>query len=471
MRGVAPVVVAVIALVVGLVIGAGVTILAAPAPTPQTVTRTVTQTVPTTITVTAPAEPGMAVTVTQTVTRTVTQPPVTVTQTVTQTVEAPGLSGVILIGGLLSLSGPLETFGQNHKAAMELAAMEVNEYYSLLGVPATIELRIEDTEVKPDVALEKIQALHAAGVRFFVGPLSSGELSRIKEYADANQLLVISQSSTAPALAIPGDFIFRFTPDDTKQGPAIARLIYDSGVRRLVIVYRQDTWGEGLQKAVREAFERLGGVVEEVIGYPRDATEFSAEISALNSKIEELINQYGADQVGVELIAFEEVVTIFQTANEYPALKQVKWFGSDGTAKSGKIVEDPVAREFASSIEFYNTIFAPASSPKNERVRRYIEETFGRVPDSYTYSAYDAVWVIALSMLQVGSPDPVKVRDVLARVAEQYFGATGWIKLNEAGDLEVANYEIWAVKLMGGEYEWQHVATYIGAADSINWIG
>lgn len=389
-------------------------------------------------------------------------------------VTAPrGLAGTIVIGGLLPLSGGLGSFGKHSKVAMELAASEVNDFFASLGIDAKVELRIEDTETKPEVCLEKLQALHAAGVKFFVGPMSSGELSTIKEYAGANKLLIVSQSSTAPALAIPGDFVFRLCPDDTKQGPAIARTVYDSGVEHLIIVYRQDTWGEGLKSAVKEAFEKLGGVVEDVIGYPKDAKDFSAEASTLNSKVSQLISKYGADSVGVNLIAFEEAVQFFIAASEYESLKKVRWFGSDGTALSSELIKDQNRRAaaFAAEVKFLNTIFTPTSSPKFEKVKEHVERTLGETPDAYAYSAYDAVWLIALSVLAAGKPDPVAVKQVLPKVAELYFGAAGWTKLNEAGDLGVANYDLWVPKeVEPGKFGWVKAGTYVGATDSITWL-
>jgi ABC-type branched-subunit amino acid transport system substrate-binding protein len=39
-----------------------------------------------------------------------------------------------------------------------------------------------------------------------VGPQTTAEIRRIKGYADANKILLVSQSSTAPDLAIPDDY-------------------------------------------------------------------------------------------------------------------------------------------------------------------------------------------------------------------------------------------------------------------------
>ena len=47
----------------------------------------------------------------------------------------------------------------------------------------------------------------------------------IKPFADANNILVISQGSTASSLAIPNDNIFRFCPNDIREADAIVALM------------------------------------------------------------------------------------------------------------------------------------------------------------------------------------------------------------------------------------------------------
>lgn len=76
---------------------------------------------------------------------------------------ARGLSGEVPIGALLPLSGPLGQFGENDKVAVELAVAEVNEFLEKIGAGWRLKLYVEDTETKPEVALEKLMSLHAKG--------------------------------------------------------------------------------------------------------------------------------------------------------------------------------------------------------------------------------------------------------------------------------------------------------------------
>jgi branched-chain amino acid transport system substrate-binding protein len=125
-----------------------------------------------------------------------------------------GLTGEVPIGVLLPLSGPLATLGEPNRPALLIAADEINNLLAKSGANWRIKLYIEDTETKPEIALEKLMNLHAKGIKVVIGPMGSGEVLKIKEYADSNKILVISQSSTSPMLAIKGDYIYRFVPND-----------------------------------------------------------------------------------------------------------------------------------------------------------------------------------------------------------------------------------------------------------------
>ena len=427
--------------VITLLIGLGIGVVAAPAVFPPPEAVTVTETVPTTVTVAT-----------------------------TVTAPAPGLTGEVPIGALLPLSGDLATFGENSKTAAEMAVYEANAFLEKIGAAWRLKLIVEDTATSPDVCLEKLKSLAAKGVKIVVGPQSSAEVRNIKGYADANKILIISQSSTAPGLAIPGDFVYRFCPTDFVQGPAIARLMFDDGISYVIPVWRGDAWGDGLKEATEKRFVELGGVFDEGVRYDPEAKEFSAEVKVLADKVRAAVEAYGADKVGVFYIAFEEVTTFFTQARDYDVLWQVKWYGTDGTALSGALIEDTAAAEFAAAVKFVSTIFAPTKSDKFEKVRSYIKEKLGRDPDSYTYATYDIVWAVTYSLLAVNSYDPEAVKAILPDVTASLFGASGWVVLDEAGDRAFADYDLWAVVEEDGTFKWEHVGAYRYATDSIEWF-
>jgi len=380
------------------------------------------------------------------------------------------LSGEIKLGFLGSMSGDLASFGENELAAAEYAAEQVNEYLANAGANWTIAIEVEDTQTDATVCLEKVESFAARGINLLIGPLSSGEVRNIMGYLNNNKILAISQSSTALDLSVANDYVFRFCPNDLGQSPAIARLIFDDGKNVVIPVVRNDAWGAGLRDGVQAEFVDLGGTFLEGIAYVPGATEFSAEAADLDTKVQAAISTYGAENVAVLFISFEEVGPFFTEASNYPVLSTVKWYGSDGTALAAALIDDATIADFAIATEFPNTIFAPTHSAKWEAVRQNNLAVVGREPDSYSYAVHDVVWAYALSLMAVDTYDAEAVKEVLPSVTEAMFGASGWIVLDTTGDRLSSDYDIWhVVETTPGVYGWEHTGVWNFASDTITW--
>jgi len=465
--------VAVAAVIIAILVGVGIGIAAAPsiiAPAAVTSTTTVTSTVEKTETVTTTLGAGATATVTTTVSA---EKTVTVTSTVekTKTVSAGagGLTGEIPIGALLPLSGVLASFGQNSKVAAEIAVEEVNEFLEKIGAGWRLKLYVEDTETKPSVALEKLMALYSKGVKVVIGPMASAGVKALKEYADSNKILVISPSSTSPALAIPDDYIFRFPPTDELQGKIAPRFAKTIGATHMIVVWRGDAWGDCLADVVKKRAAELGIEVAKEIRYAPEATEFSAEVAALASAVDDLVSAgVSPDKILVVLIGFEEARGVLLDATEYEVLWKVKWFGSDGTALSSKLIEDPKVAEFSASVRFVNPI-AGSETKGFWRLVEKVKERIGRIPESYSVNTYDAIWIIAHALLITDRYDGEALKNIFMDVVDQYYGANGHIVLNEAGDRAYANYLLWEIVKTDGGYEWKLTGRYDYETDVVKW--
>ena len=368
----------------------------------------------------------------------------------------------VVFGALLSLTGSTSSMGESSEAALELAVEDINEYLLSIGSKTRISVIVEDTKTDPAVALEKLQSLAGKGVRVVIGPVCSAEVETIKAYAEENGILLVSASSIAPSLAIPGDNVFRFCPDATHQAEAVARLMWEDGVRVVIPLWRGDVWGDDLAKARKDSFEELGGTVVDGVRYSPTTEDFSTELGSLNSKVSQTIAQYGdVDSVGVYLLAFEEVVPIFIQAQNYTRISTVKWYGNNAVALDKELVSNAQAAQFAIRTGFPNPSYAVGKTEKYGPVEDQIREKIGRPPNNYAFAAYDALWVATLSYLATGrTNDSATLKKALQQTAGSYFGATGWTALNEAGDRKFGDYDFWAVREDNGAFLWERVASY-----------
>ena len=373
------------------------------------------------------------------------------------------LSGEVKIGSIIPLTGKLARSGEENKIGYELGVEHFNQYLADKNASWFLSVVSEDSQTQATVSLEKVQALRAQGIQHVIGPQSSGNIQNIKGYVDANNIMIISPSSTSPLLAIPDDSIFRLAPDDSNQAVALVRVLQDAGIDVIVPIWRDEAWGVGLERAIRDAFPAAGGIVHEGISYNPEANDFSTEASILAEIVREYVDEYGAERVGVTYFGFGEALILFQSAASHDILDDIRWFGADAVTKDTVIIDDPITSEFATNIEFTTLLVASGKNEFSKQVEEAVEEAIGRTPRTYASSAYDAIWLLGLSMERAQSTDVSTLTAIFPEVAAEHQGALGSTRLNANGDLAQTNYDVWNVS----DGQWTQVGVYYAATDSI----
>nr|WP_303715330.1 ABC transporter substrate-binding protein [Methanoculleus marisnigri] len=173
----------------------------------------------------------------------------------------------IFVGALLPLTGDYAEGGEASRVALEVAAGDINDYFTAIDSDYRVGVIVEDTGTDPAVALEKLQALGEQGVRIVIGPGSSAELNATRTYADEHGIVLISTMSTAPSLAIADDNVYRFVPPDTYQADAMAYYLKEEGTSAIVPAWRGDVWGDELEKLATASFKRGNGTVLDGVRY------------------------------------------------------------------------------------------------------------------------------------------------------------------------------------------------------------
>jgi len=369
----------------------------------------------------------------------------------------------VKIGVLVSLTGSWSSLGKNTVAALRIAAADLENIRPQYH-PARFRFLVRDTQLDPEKALDAIRDLDQRGVRIVIGPQSSAEVARIKPYADAHNILVISQGSTASSLAIPGDNIFRFCPNDTREAEALVALLQHDGIRAIVPLWRNDAGNNGLHDSVQIRFQAFGGRVASGFRYEPTTTDFSVATNSIASQIASLIGGgINPSAIAVYLAAFDEAVDVFHSAQANPTLANTAWYGSDGVALSAALTSDSSAAGFAASVGYPNPIFGLPDTLRNrwQPIADEIEARSGITPDAFALSAYDALFVVQLALQH---PKPLKNFDrfkaAFVEEADHYRAITGSTTLDAAGDRLNGDFDFWAVRLRNGNYTWVRVGTY-----------
>jgi branched-chain amino acid transport system substrate-binding protein len=371
--------------------------------------------------------------------------------------RAQNQSGDLVIGALLSLTGSWSTLGQASQALLNLAVDDINAFLSGAGSQLRVRLRIEDTQLVPDTCVNSLKALVGAGANLVIGPQSSSEASAILPMLSSARVLSISQGSTASTLSLPGDNLFRWVPDDPLEAEAVVALAKAQGIQTLVPCWRGDAGNRGLAVSVRQQFQDAGGIVTPGVEYPTDSPAFASVVQQISREV-----QNAAGPVAVYLAAFDEVVDLFRVATGDARLGAVPWYGSDGVAFSQVLAGDTIAAAFAARTNYANpTLLRPDNArAKWEPLVQRVIDAGGDEPDAFGLAAYDAFWCGVMARLMAGTNDLALWKSYLSFTAENFFGATGWGRLNANGDRAYGDYDFWALRIVDGEPDWVSVAKY-----------
>lgn len=370
----------------------------------------------------------------------------------------------IVIGGLFSITGNWATLGVASKAAMEIGIEDVNQYLAAGNTGFQFSADIQDTKLDPATALTAVTAMKAAGVEVVIGPQSSAEVAAIKSYVDANGVLVVSQSSTAGTLAVANDNVFRLTPSDALEATALVGLMKADGIMTVIPFWRNDAGNVGLQVATRAQFPGSGRTVTAGVEYTATQTDFAASLAALKTQVQAAIAASGGTAtVAVAHAGFDEVVNIFQAASADPVLSSVRWYGTDGTALNEPLRTNATAAAFAKTVSFWAPIpgVDAAASARWQPVATRIASRGGQAPDAFALAVYDAVWITAQAYLATGGRgQPEALKAALVTAADAFYGASGWTKLNEAGDRKYGDFDFFSLTQSGANYSWVLSAQY-----------
>ena len=388
-----------------------------------------------------------------------------------------------VVGAIIPFTGSFSSIGKSTKLALEKAEYDVNKYFEKMNSSSRFNLVMANSKSSAEDSLEAIKQLHSLGAKIIVGPATSTAVSSAKEYADTNNIILISYSSTSPLLSLEGDNLFRLVPDDINQGKVIADRMTDDGIKVVVPMWRGDIYGNELYKSTKNHFEKLGGKMEEGINYKPHTGKFATSLHRINfimwnkdlqrldSIVDEAIKKYGANSVGVFIISYDEITPILIQSSMYHSLANVRWYGSDSIAQNHHITKNIDSALFAIKTNFSNPLYSiDTKSPTIHELIELLEQKLHDGGESITYPAiaYDSFWISSLSLdtnstnsshfLNYKSSNKKSFKDIVFETAESFNkGMSGKIQLNKAGDRMGENYDFWGVSKhpQKGYYLWK----------------
>ena len=201
-------------------------------------------------------------------------------------------------------TGQLASSGPPMFAGVKLAINEINDLGGVLGKP--IAYSDGDDGTDPAVAKATVDRLIAEGNQVIIGAGASGITKAVLPTTVAAGVVLFSPCNTAAELSQIDDkgLYFRTAPADGLQAAALTNLIMRDGVRKIVIVARDDSYGKGLMDAVKQNLLSAGLADADVKNMPYnvDKPDFS--------HVGDDVKAFTPD--GVLVIGYDESATVFE---------------------------------------------------------------------------------------------------------------------------------------------------------------
>lgn len=396
--------------------------------------------------------------------------------------DSPPVPETRTIGILEPKTGSASTAVQTE--ALMLALAEFNRYLSENGADWRLDVVERDTKSDPSEALRLVQELDGMGIKAIIGPATSSSVREIKEYADANGMVVVSFTSSAADLSIPHDAIFRTIPDAKNTALAMHAQMRHDGINEIITIFRDDSVGRSVNHTLYETIADGSGNMS-----VRDSIKFApdmADVSAIVSEIKGVLSAAPpvTDYGGLGIVIFDfglDIVNIVHgvaTSGIY-GMNETSWYGPGH--RMDEMASNNVTRSFLAATDYKTFVRAHTENALNIWIDSMINGA-----DAYSYSAYDALFILGNAIHMAGNAtdgDAIAAAiPVAARAGHgpdqhmhvkglsasgslySYAGAIGTsVELNEAGDLAVSDYHIRSI--VDDAFEVTH--RYASATDGI----
>lgn len=342
--------------------------------------------------------------------------------------------GEVIVYVVVPLSGAQSNGGQTVVGGAKTMADQVNKQGGLLGYKITV-IGLDD-QADSDVAAEKAQEIADAvkqgkKVIGVIGHLNSGQTSAAMQVYKDLPLVVITPTASEVSLTKQGfRNFFRVNATDAAQGPALARFIVEQlKGQRIVVVYADNDYGNGLRGQVVDALKSLGQTPAAVVKIPEAQPTYAPFIPTIKNAQPDVVFLAGYETEGYVLL---------------PELRDAgvnaKFICSDGCFNSTYVDEAAPASEGS----YVGAITPDPKVVADKKWWQDYQQVEARNPDTYSVPGYSAMAVLVAAIQKANTLDIARVEDALHQLDLNTL--VGRVAFDNAGDLKEQRVYIFQVK-------------------------
>ena len=302
-----------------------------------------------------------------------------------------------------------------------LAIEDINKYCINNSIPYQFEAVYKCAKARAQLASELTDEFHEENVSIVVGFQFGSMLDCCDTKSKNYEMIIVSPYCTSPVHRDVYRHIFQLMPVTLHQSQVIARSMIELGYTETVIYMENYRYipDYNYVPEFQEYYEKLGGTIIDTIIYyaSTDPKDYNATLSNLGEALRE------SNAAVFYPDGFDH--RIFDNLKNHPFLLNHNWFATCD-----------VNSNHTSSLSVYPELseiglihpYLDDSPDRNELYSEindlYIQE-FGENMTRYTGNVYDAVWLSALTLIEIGDYNNVSFIESFPDVARSYEGVSG----------------------------------------------
>jgi branched-chain amino acid transport system substrate-binding protein len=209
----------------------------------------------------------------------------------------------IILGSIQDLSGPLAGFGKQARMGMQLAVDEVNEQGGING--RKLKLLVEDSGYDPKKAVLAAQKLvNQDKIFMMVGHIGTAQNMAAMPVQFEKNVINFFPITAAREMYEPFHrlkYSYAATYYDQIRN-AVPKLVKEKGAKKVCTIYQDDDFGLEVLRGGEAGLKTLNMEFAEKTSFKRGATDFSSQVSKMQSS--------GCDMIVMGTIIRETIGTI-----------------------------------------------------------------------------------------------------------------------------------------------------------------
>jgi len=349
----------------------------------------------------------------------------------------------IKVGAILAVTGPAAFLGAPESKTLEMLVAEVNAAGGIKGLK--VELVIKDSAGDAEKAISMAKQLVEEDKVFAIlGPSTSGESMKIKQYMEENATLLLS-CAAAEAITTPIlKWVFKTPQNDANAARWIFTDMKKKGIKKVGVLVSNSGFGKAGQGQLEKLAPEFG--IEIVIAetYDKAAVDLDAEVTKLKAKeVEAVVNwsiEPAQSKVPVSMRKMGWMVPLYQSHG----FGNIKYAEAAGPAAEGILF--PAGRLLVADS-------LADTHPQKSVLMKYkkdYEAKNNEYASTFGGHAYDAFTLLAKA-IEVGGPDKEKARAALEGL-KGFVGTAGTFNFSatDHNGLGMDAFELLTVK--GGKF-------------------